>query len=173
MTDKRNIAPILMAEDDLDDRLLARRALNENYVANPLITVNNGEELLEYLYQKGKFSDPETSPKPCFILLDLNMPLMDGREALKIIKEDEKLRKIPVVIMTTSKAEEDIVASYNEGANSFITKPFNFIGLVKVIKALKDYWLEIVELPLEDGQTVLHGNGQADAPGAEEIKFYE
>ncbi|HXL72473.1 MAG TPA: response regulator [bacterium] len=147
MTEKRNIAPILMAEDDADDRMLAERALIENWVANPLITVNNGEELLEYLYQKGKYSDPSTSPKPCFILLDLNMPKLDGREALKIIKEDEKLKGIPVVIMTTSKAEEDIFASYNEGANSYITKPITFIGLVKVIKALKDYWLEIVELP--------------------------
>jgi CheY-like chemotaxis protein len=174
MTVKRNVAPILMAEDDLDDRLLARRALNENYVANPLITVNNGEELLDYLYQKGKFSDPATSPKPCFILLDLNMPKMDGREALKIIKEDEKLKDIPVVIMTTSKAEEDIFESYHEGANSFITKPVTFIGLVKVVKALKDYWLEIVELPLEDGKPIVHGNSRAEAPlGAEEIKFYE
>jgi len=174
MTEKRKIAPILMAEDDLDDRLLARRALNENYVANPLITVNNGEELLEYLHQKGKFSDPATSPKPCFILLDLNMPKMDGREALKIIKEDENLKTIPVVVMTTSKAEEDIFESYNEGANSFITKPITFIGLVKVVKALKDYWLEIVELPLEDGKTVLHRNGRVEAPlGAEENRFYE
>jgi CheY-like chemotaxis protein len=174
MTEKRKIAPILMAEDDLDDRLLARRALNENYVANSLITVNNGEELLEYLYQKGRFADPATSPKPCFILLDLNMPKLDGREALKIIKEDEKLRQIPVVIMTTSKAEEDIFESYNEGANSIITKPITFIGLEKVVKALKDYWLEIVELPLEDGKTVLHGNGREEAPlGAKEIKFYE
>jgi CheY-like chemotaxis protein len=147
MTEKRSIAPILMAEDDLDDRLLARRAFDQNFVANPLITVNNGEELLEYLYQKGKFSDPATSPKPCFILLDLNMPKLDGREALKIIKEDEKLKGIPIVIMTTSKAEEDIFASYNEGANSYITKPITFIGLVNVIKALKGYWLEIVELP--------------------------
>ena len=149
---KRNIAPILMAEDDADDRMLAERALTKNWVANPLVTVNNGEELLEYLYQKGKYSDPATSPKPCFILLDLNMPRLDGREALKIIKEDEKLKGIPVVIMTTSKAEEDIFASYNEGANSYITKPITFIGLVKVIKALKDYWLEIVELPSDEAR---------------------
>lgn len=115
MTEKRNIAPILMAEDDADDRLFTGMALKENSVANPLVTVNNGEELLEYLYQKGKFSDPATSPQPCFILLDLNMPKLDGREALKIIKDDEKLKGIPVVVMTTSKAEEDIFASYDEG----------------------------------------------------------
>jgi CheY-like chemotaxis protein len=150
MSEKRTIAPILMAEDDADDRMLAARALTQNWVANPLITVNNGEELLDYLFQRGKYSDPASSPKPCFILLDLNMPRMDGREALKIIKSDENLKRIPVVIMTTSKAEEDIFASYNVGANSYITKPFTFIGLVQVIKALKDYWLEIVELPSAD-----------------------
>ena len=151
MTEKRNIAPILMAEDDADDRMMAKKALLENWVANPLVTVNNGEELMDYLNQKGKYSDPATSPRPCFILLDLNMPRMDGREALKLIKADEKLKSIPVVIMTTSKAEEDIVASYNIGANSYITKPFTFEGLVRVIKTLKDYWLEIVELPSADG----------------------
>jgi len=165
----KNTAPILMAEDDLDDRLLARRALNENYVANPLITVNNGEELLEYLYQKGKYSDPATSPKPCFILLDLNMPRLDGREALKIIKEDENLKRIPIVVMTTSKADEDILSSYDEGANSFITKPFTFEGLVQVVKALKHYWLEVVELPA-GSNTFYHnhpGNtGEALLPNA-------
>jgi CheY-like chemotaxis protein len=150
MTEKRNIAPILMAEDDADDRMMAKKALLENWVANPLVTVNNGEELMDYLYQKGKYSDPVASHKPCFILLDLNMPRMDGRAALKLIKADENLKSIPVVIMTTSKAEEDIVASYNIGANSYITKPFTFEGLVKVIKGLKDYWLEIVELPSAD-----------------------
>jgi len=150
MTEKRNIAPILMAEDDEDDRMMAKKALSENWVANPLVTVNNGEELMDYLHQEGKYSDPAMSPRPCFILLDLNMPRMDGREALKQIKADINLKSIPVVIMTTSKAEEDIVTSYNIGANSYITKPFTFEGLVKVIKALKDYWLEIVELPSDD-----------------------
>jgi CheY-like chemotaxis protein len=146
----KHIAPILMAEDDSDDRMMAKKALVENWVANPLITVNNGEELMDYLKNRGKYGDRATSPRPCFILLDLNMPLMDGREALKLIKEDEDLKSIPVVIMTTSKAEEDIVASYNVGANSYITKPFTFEGLVMVIKALKNYWLEIVELPSSD-----------------------
>jgi CheY-like chemotaxis protein len=147
MSEKRQIPPILMAEDDADDRLMAKKALTSNFVANPLVTVNNGVELLEYLHQKGKYSDPALSPRPCFILLDLNMPKMDGREALKIIKEEEDLKGIPVVVMTTSKAEEDIFKSYGEGVNSYITKPVTFDGLVKVIKALKDYWLEIVELP--------------------------
>jgi CheY-like chemotaxis protein len=151
MMPERNIAPILMAEDDSDDRMMAKKALVENWVANPLVTVNNGEELMDYLCHKGKYSDHATSPRPCFILLDLNMPKMDGREALKLIKANEDLKSIPVVIMTTSKAEEDIVASYSVGANSYITKPFTFEGLVRVIKALKNYWLEIVELPSADG----------------------
>ncbi|HTA76941.1 MAG TPA: response regulator [bacterium] len=151
MTTNRNIAPILMADDDVDDRMMAEKAASENRLANPFRTVNNGEELLDYLRHQGKFSDPATAPKPCLILLDLNMPKMDGREALRILKDDEKLRKIPVVIMTTSQAEEDILVSYNVGANSYITKPVTFDGLVKVIKTLKDYWLEIVELPEADG----------------------
>jgi CheY-like chemotaxis protein len=147
MSDKREIAPILMAEDDPDDQMITRKALEQNRVANPLVIVNDGEELLDYLYHRGKFSEAHAFPAPCFILLDLNMPRMDGREALKIIKADEILRKIPVVVLTTSKAEEDIMKSYNTGANSYITKPVTFEGLVTVIKSLKSYWLEIVDLP--------------------------
>lgn len=147
MTGKSRMVPVLMAEDDEDDRMMAERAFRENRIANPLVTVGNGADLLDYLRQKGKFADSSKSPRPCLILLDLNMPKMDGREALKLIKGDEKLMRIPVVIITTSKAEEDILKSYNTGANSYITKPITFEGLVKVIKTLKDYWLEIVELP--------------------------
>jgi CheY-like chemotaxis protein len=147
MTGKTQISPVLMAEDDEDDRMMAERAFRENRIANPLVTVANGADLLDYLRQKGKYADSAQSPRPCLILLDLNMPKMDGREALKVIKEDEKLMRIPVVIITTSKAEEDILVSYNVGANSYITKPITFEGLLKVIKTLKDYWLEIVELP--------------------------
>jgi len=147
MTDNRFIPPILMAEDDEDDRLMAEKAFAENRIANPLVTVANGADLLDYLREKGKYADSVKSPRPCLILLDLNMPKMDGREALKLIKGDDKLMRIPVVIITTSKAEEDILVSYNVGANSYITKPITFEGLVKVIKTLKDYWLEIVELP--------------------------
>ncbi len=146
---KNNVAPILMAEDDMDDRLITKKALEENRVANPLMTVGDGEELLDYLYIRGKYASPGVAPRPCFILLDLNMPKMDGREALKVIKADPDLRKIPVVILTTSKAEEDILKTYNTGANSYITKPVTFDGLVSVIKSLKSYWLEIVDLPGE------------------------
>jgi CheY-like chemotaxis protein len=147
MAGHSQIAPILMAEDDEDDRMMAEKAFRENRIANPLVTVANGADLLDYLRQKGKFADSAASPRPCLILLDLNMPKMDGREALKHIKADEKLMRIPVVIITTSKAEEDILVSYNVGANSYITKPITFEGLVKTIKTIKDYWLEIVELP--------------------------
>jgi CheY-like chemotaxis protein len=141
-----------MADDDPDDLLMAGKALAENHVANPLRTVGDGEELLEYLYQRGKFT-PENAPKPCFILLDLNMPRLDGREVLKVIKADEKLRHIPVVILTTSKAEEDIFKTYDLGANSYITKPVTFEGLVKILGTMRYYWLEIVNLPPESGQT--------------------
>jgi len=147
MDPKKEVPPILMAEDDADDRLITRKALEQNRVANPLITVGDGEELLDYLHRRGKYAPPAPAPTPCIILLDLNMPKMDGREALKLIKLDPELRKIPVVILTTSKAEEDILRTYNTGANSYITKPVTFPGLLDVIRSLKSYWLEIVDLP--------------------------
>jgi CheY-like chemotaxis protein len=138
---------ILMADDDADDRMLTRDALEESRVLNELKFVEDGEELMEYLHRKGKFADPESSPKPGLILLDLNMPKKDGREALKEIKSDPNLRRIPVVIMTTSKAEEDIYRSYDFGASSFITKPVTFDRLVDLMRALGEYWVEFVELP--------------------------
>lgn len=138
--------PILMAEDDDGDRLLTRKALEKNQVANPLVTVSNGEELLDYLYRRGKFAQGAAAV-PCFILLDLNMPRVDGREALKAIKSDERLKKIPVVVLTTSRSPEDLSGCYELGANSYITKPNSFNGLVKVIESLNDYWLKIVEFP--------------------------
>lgn len=138
---------ILMADDDADDRMLTRDALEESRVLNDLRFVEDGEELMEYLTRKGKYSDPETSPKPGLILLDLNMPKKDGREALKEIKGDPELRRIPIVVMTTSKAEEDVFRSYDFGASSFITKPVTFDRLVDLMKALGNYWVEFVELP--------------------------
>ncbi|NUQ70099.1 MAG: response regulator [Chthonomonadales bacterium] len=138
---------ILMAEDDPDDRLLAREALEECMLANSLVMVENGEELLDYLKRRGRWSDPADSPRPGIILMDLNMPRMDGREALRAVKADPELRSIPVVILTTSKAEEDILRSYSEGANSYVSKPLTFEGLVEVMKTLRRYWFEIIELP--------------------------
>jgi CheY-like chemotaxis protein len=138
---------ILMADDDEDDRFMAQEALLEARLTNDLHFVVDGEELMDYLCHRGKFSDPESAPRPGLILLDLNMPKKDGREALKEIKSDPDLKQIPIVVLTTSKADEDIYRSYNLGVNSYITKPVSFEGLVDVMKALSLYWFEIVRLP--------------------------
>lgn len=138
---------ILMADDDADDRLLAKDALNECKITNALHFVENGEELLDYLRQEGKYASLVNTPKPGLILLDLNMPRKDGREALQEIKADPKLRSIPVVVLTTSKADTDISRIYELGANSFITKPVSFDALIKVMSDLVHYWFELVELP--------------------------
>ncbi len=140
---------ILMADDDADDRQMTKEAFEESRLANDLRFVEDGEELMDYLCRRGKFSDPATSPRPGLILLDLNMPKMDGREALREIKNDPKLKSIRVVVMTTSKAEEDIERIYELSAASYITKPVTFTGLAEVIRTLGKYWLEIVELPSE------------------------
>ncbi|WP_404340974.1 response regulator [Pseudoalteromonas mariniglutinosa] len=138
---------ILMADDDEDDRLLTQDALAESRVLNELFFVEDGVELLEYLERKGKFSDKTLSPRPGLILLDLNMPRMDGREALQAIKSNQALKGIPVVILTTSKQEEDMIKGYDLGAASYITKPVTFDGLVELMKTLGKYWVEFVELP--------------------------
>jgi CheY-like chemotaxis protein len=138
---------ILLADDDEDDRLMTRQALRDARLTNPLRTVNDGVELMAYLRREGQYADPAESPRPGMILLDLNMPRMDGREALAAIKEDPELRSIPVVVLTTSKAEEDVLRTYDLGVNSFITKPVTFLGLVEVMKVFSRYWLEIVDLP--------------------------
>jgi CheY-like chemotaxis protein len=137
---------ILMADDDVDDRELAREALAESRVLNDLYSVNDGAELLEFLRHEGTYTS-ENAPRPDLILLDLNMPKVDGREALAALKKDPRLRSIPVVILTTSRAEEDVVRSYDLGANSFISKPVTFAGLVEVMRELGRYWVVIVELP--------------------------
>jgi CheY-like chemotaxis protein len=138
---------ILMADDDEDDRLMTREALEEAHLSNDIYFVENGEELLDYLHHRGKYSNPADSPNPGLILLDLNMPKKDGREVLKEIKTDLSLRHIPIVILTTSKAEDDIVKTYRLGVNSFITKPVSFEGLVDVMRTLAKYWFQIVKLP--------------------------
>ena len=138
---------ILMADDDADDRLLAKDAMNEAQMGGELRFVENGEELLDYLRRRGPYANGASVPRPSLILLDLNMPKMDGREALRAIKADPDLRRIPVVMLTTSKADTDINSLYELGVNSFITKPFQFDVLVKVMRMVGDYWLKTVELP--------------------------
>jgi two-component system response regulator len=144
-----NVKPItiLMADDDADDRQLTKEAFEEARLANDLRFVEDGVELLDYLYRRGKYADPASSPRPGLILLDLNMPRKDGREALQEIKADPRFRAVRVIVLTTSKAEEDILRTYNLSAASYITKPVTFESLVDVVRTLGKYWLEIVELP--------------------------
>ena len=150
MSPKQKSIVILIADDDAEDRMLVKDALDEGRLKNDFHFVENGEELVDYLHNRGKFSDKDKYPTPGLILLDLNMPKKDGREALKEIKNDPHLRLIPVVVLTTSKAEEDILRTYDMGVSSFITKPVTFTALVDVMKTLSKYWFEIVELPKID-----------------------
>ena len=145
-TGTRRPITILVADDDADDRQLTQEAFEESRLANDLRFVEDGEELLDYLRQSGKYAGKDV-PMPGLILLDLNMPRKDGREALQEIKADPRLRNIRIIIMTTSKAEQDIVRSYSLSAASYITKPVTFEQLVDVVKTIGKYWLEIVELP--------------------------
>jgi CheY-like chemotaxis protein len=145
---KRNLpVPILIADDDVDDCKLIKEAFLESRLLNPLHFVPDGEELLSYLKRTGKYNNIASYPMPGLILLDLNMPRKDGREVLAEIKADPKLRHIPVVVLTTSSAEEDIYRSYNLGVNSFVTKPVGFKDLVGLLRDLGHYWFEIVLLP--------------------------
>jgi CheY-like chemotaxis protein len=145
-----------MADDDADDRQMTKEAFEESHLTNELRFVEDGVELMDYLQRRGKYSDPASSPRPGLILLDLNMPKKDGREALQELKADPRLRAIRVVVLTTSKAEEDVLRTYNLSAASYITKPVTFTALIDVVKTLGKYWLEIVELPAEP-------YGEADA----------
>ena len=138
---------ILMADDDEDDRLLTRDALTESRVLNDFHCVADGIELMKYLRREGLYKDEELYPAPSLILLDLNMPRLDGRGALEQIKADPRLRSIPVIILTTSKAEEDMLRAYDLGAASYIPKPVTFDKLVELMRSLGRYWVEFVELP--------------------------
>jgi len=138
---------ILMADDDEDDRDLTREALQNARLANEMRFCVDGQDLMDYLRREGQYADPTVeAPRPGIILLDLNMPKKDGREALAEIKSDHALRSIPVVVLTTSKDEEDVFRTYDLGVNSFITKPITFAGLVEVMKTFQRYWFELVEL---------------------------
>jgi CheY-like chemotaxis protein len=158
---ERRPLTILMADDDKEDCRLSEEALNDARLLNDMRFVYDGAELMDYLRRSGEYGEGgRDAPEPGIILLDLNMPKMDGREALAEIKADPELRSIPVVVLTTSKAEEDILRSYDLGANSFITKPVTFTGLVEVMQGLSRYWFEIVALPVDLESRA----GRADGP---------
>jgi CheY-like chemotaxis protein len=140
---------IVVADDDADDRMMIQDAFTESKLGNPVDFVEDGVQLLEYLRREGKHAHLAGQPFPGFILLDLNMPRKDGRTALQEIKNDPVLHRIPVIILTTSKAEEDIVKTYNLGVNSFICKPVSFDKLVDIVRTVGHYWIEIVALPPE------------------------
>ena len=144
---KKKQAVILVAEDDPEDCLFIKEAFSDGHADSCLRFVEDGERLMDYLRQRGDYADPLAAPHPSIVLLDLNMPRKDGREALREIKMDPELRRIPVVILTTSKEEEDILRSYDLGANSYLTKPVTFSALAESLKTLGSYWLETVELP--------------------------
>lgn len=144
----RKVITILMADDDEDDREMTREALKNSRLANAMRTAVDGQDLMDYLRREGRYADGAVpAPRPGVILLDLNMPKKDGREALAEIKADDSLRSIPVVVLTTSKDEEDVFRTYDLGVSSFITKPVTFAGLVEAMQVWQRYWFELVELP--------------------------
>ena len=147
MNRRRDEVIILYAEDDPEDRMLVEDAMEESRLANELHFVEDGEELMDYLHRRGKFTELSNRSLPGLILLDLNMPKKDGREALEEIKAEPNLKRIPIVVLTTSKAEEDILSTYDLGVNGFIIKPVTFENLVSILKTVSKYWFEIVEPP--------------------------
>jgi CheY-like chemotaxis protein len=150
MKDPTGPITILLADDDPDDRQLTKEAFAECHLVNQVHFVEDGEQLMDYLLRRGKYESMKGDPLPGLVLLDLNMPRKDGREALKEIKAHPDLRRIPIVVLTTSKAEEDILRTYDLGVNSYVTKPVTFQSLVDTVKVLGKYWFEIVELPPPD-----------------------
>ncbi|MCC7245108.1 MAG: response regulator [Saprospiraceae bacterium] len=139
---------VVVADDDEDDRLMTKEAFEESGLPNKVLFVKDGVDLMDYLHRRGQYANPETSPRPGLILLDLNMPRMDGREALKILKSDDELKSIPVTVFTTSKAQEDVVKTYGLGSNCFITKPVTYSELVNTIRQLGTFWFDLVEIPI-------------------------
>ncbi len=141
---------VLLADDDPDDRQLIREAFVENRLPNELHYVEDGEELMDYLHRRGRYQNSHDAPLPGLILLDLNMPRKDGREALREIKADPDLRWIPTVVLTTSKAEADVLRSYDMGANSYMVKPDSFKSLMELIRVFSQYWFQHVRLPQDE-----------------------
>lgn len=140
---------ILIVEDSDDDFFATQRAFKKSGLTNPIRRCTNGDQTLDYLYRRGEFADAALAPWPGIILLDLNLPGTDGREVLRIIKSDPKLRKIPVIVLTTSDAEQDIARCYEDGANSYVKKPVDLQGFFLAIARLREYWLDVAVLPRE------------------------
>ncbi len=138
---------ILMAEDDEHDIVATKRAWKKHHIANPLYIVNDGEECLDFLHRRGKYSEPGTASRPGIVMLDIKMPKMDGLAVLKQIREDDELRHLPVIILTTSKAEEDRIRGYDLGVNAYIVKPVGFDSFSEAVKTISLFW-QLVELPL-------------------------
>lgn len=147
MTKSREAKTILLAEDDADDRMLALQAIKRSHSSNEVQVVEDGEELMDYLHRRGQFADAGSTPTPDLILLDLNMPRKSGREALQEIKSDPKLCQIPVVVLTTSGADVDVLQSYANGVNAYIVKPVTFSDLAEAIQAVDTFWFDVAELP--------------------------
>ena len=140
---------ILIVEDSDDDFFATQRAFKKSGLTNPIRRCTNGDQSLDYLYRRGEFADAAQAPRPGIVLLDLNLPGTDGREVLRIIKSDPKLRKIPVIVLTTSDAEQDIARCYEDGANSYVKKPVDLQGFFLAISRLREYWLDVAILPME------------------------
>lgn len=145
--DGKKPAVILLAEDDRADQELTKRALGEGKIVNDLHIVQDGEEALDYLYRRNQYTDPDKSPLPDLLLLDLNMPKIDGRQVLERINQDPAFKFMRTIVLTTSKQEQDIIQSYDLGVNSYITKPIDPDGFFKAVTTLKEYWFQIVKLP--------------------------
>ncbi len=141
------LVPILLVEDDLEDVEITRRAFKKGNIANPFYVVRDGEEAMEFLQHTGRYSDPTTAPRPGLILLDLNLPRLDGREVLRLIKADPNLKRIPVVVLTTSGEEADVLGCYDQGANTYITKPVEFDKFLEAVITVGKYWLSIAVIP--------------------------
>lgn len=139
--------PVLVVEDSQEDFVATTRTLSKSGLTNPFIRCEDGDQALDFLYQRGSYSDPSTAPRPAMILLDLNLPGTDGREVLSQIKQDDDLRTIPVLVFTTSTHEADIRACYSSGANSYIQKPINLAAFNSVMQRLKDFWFDVAVLP--------------------------
>lgn len=143
MTDRKEI-DVLLVEDDPGDVLMTREAFEENKVANRLAVVSDGESAMAFLRKEGRYAD---APTPDLVLLDLNLPRMDGREVLAAMKGDDELRSIPVVVLTTSEAEEDVLRSYALHANAYVTKPVDFQRFIEVVRQIDDFFVQVVRLP--------------------------